>query len=94
MTVEDTRYSAAMAWVEQLVERSPRLQATRHEFFTDNGQLWVRVKGANYEAHAWHVAVGGLQLPSYIDSHGARISRILGARVHVEVTDDPRIWGA
>lgn len=90
MTVEDTRHSATMAWIEGVVALSPLLQSTTYEFFTKRGQLWVLVQGANYEAHAWHVAVGGYQLPSFFDSHGVRRSMILGTRVHVEVVDDPK----
>lgn len=92
MTAElpDTRHSATMAWLEDLVAASPLLQSTTWEVYTLAGQLWVKVQGANYEAHAWHVAVGGYQLPSYFDGHGVRRSMILGIRVHVEVISDPR----
>jgi hypothetical protein len=90
MAVDDTRYAETMAWIERVVAHSPLLQSTTYEFYTDRGQLWVKVKGANYEAHAWHVAVGGHQLPSYFDAHGVRHSTILGIRVHVEVIDDPK----
>lgn len=93
MTVSDTRYAAAMAWVEGLVAGSTILQSTRFEFYTLDGQLWVQVRGSNYEAHAWHVAVGGLQMPAYFDTHGVRRSMILGTRVHVEIIDDPRVNG-
>lgn len=90
MTAEDTRHSATMAWVEQLVADSPYLQSTQHEFFTLNGMLWVQVHGGNYEAHAWQVAVGGLLRPSQIDAAKVRRWMIFGTRVHVEVIDDPK----
>lgn len=90
MTVEDTRHSDTMAWIEGVVALSPLLQSTTYEFFTKRGQLWVLVQGANFEAHAWHVAVGGYQVPSFFDSHGVRRWLILGVRVHVEVVDVPK----
>lgn len=91
VTAEDTRYAATMAWIEQVVAVSPLLRATKHEYFTLAGQLWVRVAGAQWEAHAWHAAVGGLIQPSNVDRHGVRRQMIFGVRVHVEVVDDPRI---
>lgn len=90
----DTRYSATMAWIEDTVTAGPWLAATKHEFFTLNGQLWVRVEGAQREAHAWHAAVGGLIQPSHVDRFGVRRQMIFGIRVHIEVVDDPRKRGA
>ncbi|MEV6413887.1 hypothetical protein [Kribbella sp. NPDC051718] len=90
---EGSTYAATMAWIERVVADSTRLRATRHEYYTLNGQLWVRVEGGNHEAHAWHVAVGGYAMPSNIDRHGVRRQMILGTRVHVEVVDDPRTRG-
>lgn len=92
MTAElpDTRHSATMAWLEGVVAASPLLQSTAWEVYTLDGQLWVKVDGGHFEAHAWHVAVGGYQLPSYFDGHGVRRSTILGIRVHVEVVDSPK----
>jgi hypothetical protein len=90
MTAEDTRYSATMAWVEQLVADSPKLQSTKHEFYTLAGQLWVQVQGGHWEAHAWQVAVGGMIRPSYVDGQGVFRQMILGTRVCVEVIDDPQ----
>lgn len=92
MTAEipDIRHSATMAWLEGVVAASPLLQSTKWEMSTLNGQLWVQVQGGHYEAHAWHVAVGGYRLPSYFDGHGVRRSMILGIRVHVEIIDRPK----
>lgn len=89
VTVEDTRYAATMAWIEQVVADRPVLVATTHEYFTMAGQLWVRVEGSSWEANAWHAAVGGLIRPSTVDSHGVRRQMIFGTKVHVEVVDDP-----
>lgn len=89
-TAEDTRYSATMEWIEQVVADSPVLRATSHEYFTLSGQLWVRVAGAHFETLAWHHAVGGLIQPDHVDSYGVRRQMIFGVRVHVEVVDDPR----
>lgn len=93
MAIEDTTYSAAMAWVEALVAGRPELQATRHEYATSAGMLWVLVEGGDFEVLAWRAAVGGLIRPSKVDAHGAWSKEILGARVHVRVTDSPK-WGA
>lgn len=87
--VEATQLSATMAWVEQVVASSAIVRATKYEFYTLNGMLWIKVEGAQYEAHAWHVAVGGRAFPSSIDKHGVRRQMILGGRVGVEVIDDP-----
>lgn len=89
-TAEDTRYAATLAWIEQLVASDPHLSATRHEYFTLAGQLWVRVEGSYHEADAWHHAVGGHALSSYVDGRGVWRKMILGIRVNVEVVHDPR----
>ncbi len=93
MTLEGTRYAADVAWVEQLVADSPKLQATKFEFYTLDGQLWVQVNGGRWEAHAWQVATGGRIFSSYVDSHGVWRQLIIGDRVHVEVIDDPQKRG-
>lgn len=85
--------AAEMAWVEQLVADSPKLQATKFEFYTLNGQLWVQVQGSQWEAHAWQVATSGRILSSYV-SNGVRRQMIIGQRVCVEVIDDPSKAGA
>lgn len=87
MTLEGT-YSATVAWVEGLVAASVALQATQFDFYSLNGQVWIQVQGGHYEAHAWAHAVGGRMLPSSIKG-GVRRQMILGARVSVEVIDDP-----
>lgn len=79
----------AMAHVEQVVAGSTKLQATKWETYSLNGMLWVRVIGAQYEAHAWHVAVGGRAFGSHVDTHGVRRQMIIGTRISVEVIDDP-----
>lgn len=84
-----TRLSEAMAWVEQVVAESAIVRATKYEFYTLNGLLWVKVEGSQYEAHAWHVAVGGRAFPSHVDKKGVRRQMIIGGRVGVEVIDDP-----
>lgn len=88
MTIEDTRYAAAVAWVEQLVADRPELRATQHEFVTRDGMLWVEVQGGDWEARAWHAAVGGLLRASHV-SGGVWRKEILGTRVCVVVVDDP-----
>lgn len=85
--------AADVAWVEQLVAESPKLQATTFEFYTLNRQLWVQVQGAQWEAHAWQVATGGRILSSYV-RNGVRRQMIVGSRVCVEVIDDPSKAGA
>lgn len=94
MTIEGTRFAADVAWVEQLVAESTKLQATKFEFYTLDGQLWVQVQGGHWEAHAWQVAIGGRIMPSYVDGHGVLRQMIIGPRVHVEVIDDPQKRGA
>lgn len=79
-----------MATIERQVAANAKLQATKHEYYTLAGQLWVRVEGASYEAHAWHTAVGGKIFGSTIDRVGVRRQMIFGSRVGVEVIDDPR----
>lgn len=86
--------AATVAWVEELVAASPKLQATKYEFYTLNGQLWVQVQGGRWEAHAWQVATMGRVLSSLVDRNGVRRQMIIGQRVHVEVIDDPRKAGA
>lgn len=90
---EATKLSADVAWVEQLVAESPKLQATKYEFYTLNGQLWVQVQGSQWEAHAWQVATSGRILSSYV-RNGVRRQMIVGSRVCVEVIDDPAKRGA
>lgn len=91
MTAEVGRLSLDLAYVEQLVAASDKLQTISWESYTLNGQLWVQVKGGGpFEAHAWAVAVEGRVFPSSIDSHGVRRWMIIGTRVCVEVIDDPR----
>ena len=80
-----------LAAIEKAVAANPKLSATKHEYYTLAGQLWVRVEGAQYEAHAWHVAVGGKIFASTIDRVGVRRQMIFGTRVGVEVIDDPRV---
>ena len=41
MAVEDTTYSATMAWIEDVVALHPELWNHRYEFSTDRGMLWV-----------------------------------------------------
>lgn len=93
MTAERTGLSAAMAWVEQLVAESTKLQSTAYEFYTLSGQLWVQVQGDHWAAHAWQVAVGGRIMPSYV-ANGVRRQQVWGSRVCVEVIDDPAKRGA
>jgi hypothetical protein len=93
MTAEDTRYSATMAWVEGLILARPELQATRHEFATASGMLWVLVEGGDFEVLAWRAAVGGRIMPSKVVD-GVWAKEVLSVRVHVRVTDDPRKRGA
>lgn len=88
MTIEGTRYAAHMEWVERLVAERHELQATRHEFETRDGMLWVIVDGGDFEALAWRAAVGGRLMPSKVD-HGVWSKEILGIRVHVRVVDNP-----
>lgn len=89
MTLEGTTYAATVEWVEKLVAESTKLQATKYEFYTLDGQLWIQVQGGTFEAHAWQAAVGGRALGSSVRS-GVRRQVIIGARVCVEVIDDPR----
>jgi hypothetical protein len=91
---EASRYAADVAWVQKLVAVSPKLQATKFEFYTLNGQLWVQVEGGHSEAHAWQIAVGGMIRPSYVDGHGVLRQMIFGERVHVEVIGDAAKAGA
>jgi len=84
------RLSDDLAFIERCVAESTKLQATRWESYTLNGQLWVQIKGGPFEAHAWAVAVEGRVFPSSIDSHGVRRWMIIGTRVCAEVIDDPR----
>lgn len=91
--IEGTRYAADVAWVEQLVAASPKLQETHPEFYTLHGAVWVKAEGGLREAHAWQVAVGGSIRPSHV--HGlVRRQEVWGARVCVEVIDDPKKRGA
>lgn len=90
---EAGRLSAALAWVEDLVAEGALIRATKWESYTLDGTLWIRVAGAQHEAHAWHVAVGGRAFGSHIDSHGVRRQMIIGTRVCVEIVDDPRQRG-
>jgi hypothetical protein len=92
-TAEATRLSASLAWVEDLVAEGALIRATKWESYSLNGMLWIHVIGAQYEAHAWHVAVGGRAFGSHIDSRGVRRQMIIGTRVCVEVVDDPRERG-
>lgn len=94
MTLEGTRFAADVAWVEQLVAESAKLQATKYELYTLDGQLWVQVQGGRWEAHAWQVSTMGRIFSSYVDSHGVWRQLIIGDRVHVEVIDDPAKRGA
>jgi hypothetical protein len=93
MTAEDTRYSATMAWVEGLIAASPALQATRFEYETRGGMLWVLVEGGDFEVLAWRAAVGGRIMPSKVVG-GVWAKEVLSVRVHVRVVDDPRKRGA
>lgn len=88
MAIEDTTYSSAMAWVETLIVDHPNLRATKHEFATSAGMLWVLVEGGDFEVLAWRAAVGGLIRPSRV-VNGVWTKEILGSRVHVRVTDYP-----
>lgn len=89
MALEDTTHSASMAWVEDLIAGRPELQTTRHEFATSAGMLWVLVEGGDFEVLAWRAAVGGLIRPSKV-VNGVWSKEILGSRVHIRVTDDPK----
>lgn len=86
MAVEDTRYSATMAWIEDIVALHPELWNHVYEFSTDHGMLWVLVEGGDYEALAWRAAVGG-RLQSSKVTGGVWSKEVLGIRVHVRVTD-------
>jgi hypothetical protein len=48
----ETSCAADVAWVEQLVAESTKLQETRPELYTLSGRLWVKAEGALREAHA------------------------------------------
>lgn len=93
MTAERTGLAADMAWVEQLVAESTKLQETRPEYYTLDGHLWVKAEGDLREAHAWQVAVGGSIRPSHVHA-GVRRQEVWGPRVCVEVIDDPKKRGA
>lgn len=88
MALEDTTYSASMAWVELLIAGRPELQASRYEFATSAGMLWVLVEGGDFEVLAWRAAVGGSIRPSKVVG-GVWSKEILGARVHVRVSNSP-----
>jgi hypothetical protein len=84
-----TRLSEDLAYVEQLVANSATVRNTRWESYTLNGQLWIKVEGAGYEAHAWRAVLGGRAFPSSIDSHGVRRQMVIGTRVCAEVIEIP-----
>lgn len=88
-----SRYAEDVAWVEDKVTHSLLLQKTKYEFYTLDGQLWVQVQGGKWESHAWHVVIGGYAMPSNVDRSGVWRQMIIGARVHVEIIDDPRKRG-
>jgi hypothetical protein len=87
-----TQYAADVAWVEDKIAHSLLLQKTKYEFYTLDGKLWVQVQGGKWESHAWHVVIGGYAMPSNV-SGGVWRQMIIGARVHVEIIDDPRKRG-
>lgn len=89
MAVEDTTYSATMAWIEDVVALHPELWNHRYEFSTDRGMLWVLVEGSDYEALAWRAAVGGRLQPSKVVA-GVWMKEVLGIRVHVRIVNDPK----
>ena len=93
MALEDTTYSATMAWIEDIVSLHPELWNHKYEFATQDGMLWVLVQGTDFEVLAWRAAVGGLICPSSV-VRGVWTKEILGVRVHVRVSDDPRKRGA
>ena len=93
MAVEDRAYSATMAWIEDIVSLHPELWNHTYEFTTDKGMLWVLVEGGDYEALAWRAAVGGRLMRSQV-VNGVWSKEVLGIRVHVRVSDDPRKRGA
>lgn len=93
MTAERTGLSSDLAWVEQLVAESTKLQETKPEFYTLAGQLWVKAEGGLREAHAWQFAVGGSIRPSEVRAL-VRRQQVWGPRVCVEVIDDPAKRGA
>ena len=86
MTAEETRYSATMQWIEDIVALHPELWNQKFEFATDQGMLWVLVEGSDYEALAWRAAVGG-RLQSSKVVGGVWTKEVLGIRVHVRITD-------
>jgi hypothetical protein len=92
MALEDQTYSATMAWVEDVVAIHPELWQGKFEFATERGMLWVLVEGGDYEVLAWRAAVGGRVQPSKVVA-GVWSKEVLGIRVHVRVTDDPRKRG-
>lgn len=93
MTLAGPTYAEAMAWVEQLVADTTALQATKYDFYTLSGVLWVQVQGGRWEAHAWQAATGGRVMSPAFDKHRVRRQMIIGQRVSVEVIDDPRKRG-
>lgn len=94
MTITATEYADDVAWVEDKVAHSLLLQDTTYEFYQLDGKTWVQVQGGKDESHWWHVAVGGYAMPSYTDSRGVWRQWMMGARVHVEVINDPAKRGA
>lgn len=88
MTVNAGRLEADLVYVEQLVAQHTELQATKHQVFTLDQAVWVRVEGAQYEARAWRAAINGRILGSSIDRFGVRRQMVLGERVSVEIVDD------
>lgn len=73
MTITATASCAPdVAWVEELVAASTKLQETHPEIYTLNGHLWVKAEGGGREAHAWQAAVGGSIRPSHIHNRVRR----------------------
>lgn len=92
--VQAAQYAADIALVGQIAAADPRLQATRPEFHTRLGHLWVEVEGTQWEAHAWRAATRGRILPSRVDRNGVRHQLVFDGRIYVDVIDDPRKRGA
>ena len=89
MALEDTTYSASMAWIEDIVALHPELWNHVYEFETRHGMLWVLVEGGDFEALAWRAAVGG-RLQSSKVTAGVWSKEVLGIRAHVRVWNDPK----
>jgi hypothetical protein len=89
MALEDTTYSATMAWIEDVVAIHPELWRGTFEFATEKGMLWVLVEGTDFEVLAWRAAVGGRVQPSKVVA-GVWSKEVLGVRVHVRVTDNAK----